>query len=225
MRKYADLRRFATIALVTLVLCACASAPGAAPPKPRVQRNELVERLTTALVTLMPLGDAFDHFSQQDPTWPFMKKAGNVTPAQMACVRNELSSDGFRRARHAEVEAYVRDHPSRVKDDVELLESGAAEAYGKLIKAGIDSKLAGTTADSNAVLKSLTSEQILSFVKFTKDPNYADLRKLAGFGEALTDADSSKEGKKAGEHIGASLTSEYMLQAIATCKVPPSAYL
>jgi len=222
MRKYADLQSVAIVALVSLLLAACASAP---PAKPKSRNNEIVERLTTQLVTLMPFGEMFDHFAQKDPTWPFMKKAGNVTPEQMACVRKELSSEGFRHTRHVEAEAYAKDHPSHLTEDVVLLEGGAAEVYGKLIQAGFESKLNGTNADSNQVLKSMSGEQLLSFMKFTKDPNYADLRKLAGFGDAITDADSSKESRKAGRQLGASLTSQYVLQAIVTCKVPPSAYL
>jgi len=209
---------FAIAACAALTLVACATTA-------TVPHNSNVDRLTRAMVTLLPMGEIFDRFAAKDAEWPVKGKMDKVKPDQLACLRRELSSDGYTRTRRTEVEAYVKAHPARLKEEMELLESGAAEAYGKLIKAGVDAKISGKPADSDAVLKSLQGEQLLSFMKFAQDPSYSDLRKLAGMGDALVDADTSKESKRAGQQVGKSLASKYILQATVTCNVPPSAYL
>lgn len=221
MRKAHVVRRglnFAFAAVAALTLAACATTATA-------PRNSNVDRLTRAMVTLLPMGEIFDHFAAKDAEWPAKGKMDKVTPDQLACLRRELSTEGYTRTRRAEVEAYVKAHPAEVKDDIELLEGGAAETYGKLIRAGFEAKFSGTHADSNAILKSLQSDQLLSFMKFAQDPSYSDLRKLAGMADALVGADTSKESQRAGQQVGKTLASKYILQANATCKVPPAAYL
>jgi hypothetical protein len=209
----------AAATFVAMVVAGCASTATA-------PRNNYVDRFTRAMVTLLPMGELFDRFIAKDPEWPVKGKMDKVTPEQLACLRRELSSDGYTHTRRLEVEAYVKAHPSQLKDEIELLESGAAEAYGKMIKAGFDAKLSGASADSNSILKSMQSEQLLSFMKFSTDINYSDLRKLAGIGEALADVDDTKKSQhNAGQRVGKSLASKYIFQATATCKVPPAAYM
>ena len=187
--------------------------------------NAQVERMTDALVKMLPMGEIFEGAAAKDPKWPLQAKPEAVTAEQLACVRGELSVDGFRRSRLAEVRAYAAANPSRLDAELKLLESGAAELFGKMINAGAAQAAGGPQATAEAILADATSDQVLSFVTFVSDPSYADLRKLSGFGDALNITKSESENEKAGHQLGASLAAQQMIKAMGTCKVPPSAYL
>jgi hypothetical protein len=205
--------------IVAGVLLAFAGALHAGEPDARVQR------MTDALVKMLPMGAIFEDIAAKNPKWPMQEKSDAVTAEQLACVRGELSVDGFRRSRMAEVESYAKANPSRLDAEIRLLESGASDLFGKVIAAGAANASGGPEVSPQAILGEATSEQVLSFVTFVSDPNYADLRKLSGFGDALNITKSRSENEKSGSQLGASLAAQLMIKAMGTCKVPPSAYL
>lgn len=188
-------------------------------------RAAQVERMTDALVQMLPMGQIFEDAAAKDPKWPMQEKPDAVSAEQLACVRGELSVPGFRRSRLADVQAYATANPSRLEAEAKLLESGAAELFGKIIRAGAAKAGGGPEVSAEAIMGEATSEQVLSFVTFVSDPNYADLRKLSGFGDALDITKSDSENEKSGYQLGASLAAQQMIKAMGTCKVPPSAYM
>ena len=190
-----------------------------------VAKQAQAGRMTDALVRMLPMGEIFEAAAAKDPKWPMQAKPDAVTVEQLACVRGELSVPGFRRSRMAEVEAYAKANPSRMEAEIKLLESGAAELFGKVISAGAAKADGGPEVTPDAILGAATSDQMLSFITFVSDPNYADLRKLSGFGDALNITKSASENEKSGYQLGASLAAQQMIKAMGTCKVPPSAYL
>lgn len=190
-----------------------------------IAQDDKVDRLTDSLVEMLPMGKIFDRASAENPAWPMQEKPDAVTPEQLACVRQALSTPGYRRAKRVEVEDYAKAHPSRVEDELRLLESGASALMGKLVMGGAESTWSNKPFDQNEVLKAATSEQVLAFMTFISDPNYAELRKLSGMGDVLSPQKSRAENEQSGEQLGFSLGAQQMLKAMGTCKVPPSAYL
>ena len=184
-----------------------------------------VQRMTDAVVKMLPMGSIFEDAAARNPKWPMQDKPDAVSAEQLACIRGELSVDGFRRSRMAEVQSYAKANPSRLDAEIKLLESGAADLFGKIIAAGAAQAGGGPEVSPESILGEASSEQVLSFVTFISDPKYAELRELTGFGDALNITKSRSENEKSGSQLGASLAAQQMIKAMGTCKVPPSAYL
>ena len=191
----------------------------------QAQPADQIERLTDRLVEMMPIGKIFDMAAAENPLWPMAERPNALDAKQLECVRGELSSTGYRRSKRAEVEAYAKSHTSRVADDLKLLEAGAASLMGKLVIGGATAAQTGKAFDEHEVLASATTEQALSFMKFVTDPNFAELRKLSGMGDALDPTRSSTENEKAGHQLGMSLGAQHVIKAMGACSIPPSAYL
>lgn len=177
-------------------------------------------RMTDLQVRMMPFGAIFDTLASENPAWPMQEKPDAVTPNQLGCLRDQLSTPGYRRYKLAQVEAYVAANPSRVDAEIALLEEGAADLFGRLVTAGAESERSGIETDPATVLKDASPEQVLSFVTFFSDPNHAELRKLSGLGDALGIHKSAEENESAGEKIGSTMMMQIMLTAMSTCKVP-----
>jgi hypothetical protein len=188
-------------------------------------REDVIERLTDAVVEAMPIGQIFDLAEAQSPLWPMQQKPEALTGEQLACVRGELSSAGYRRLKRAEVVAYAEANPSRTASDLQLLEAGAATLMGRLVMGGAQAASVGAAFDERKVLVDATTAQTLSLMKFFTDPDYAALRKLSGVGDSLSVSKSKDENEAAGKQVGQSLGLQHMITAMGTCKVPPAAYL
>ncbi len=212
--------KIAAVRSLLLGLACCAGAAWAAAPS-----EAQIDRLTDLAVQAMPFGRIFDQLQAGDPTWPLGDKAGNATPAQMACLRSELSAAGYRRKKRADVVEYAKAHPEGVEADIRLLESGAAELFGKFVMAGAEGEAAGKPVDAEAIAAAATPAQGLSLAALASDPEHADLRVLLGMGTMFDklgtgkDDDMQAEGEKQGTEVGVQL----MLGAIATCQLPMSA--
>lgn len=200
-----------------LVFAALATAEAA---ESGVSAASTAARMTDLQVRMMPFGAIFDALAKADPDWPMQEKPDAVTPKQLGCLRDELSTSGYRRYKLAQVEAYIATNPSRVDAEIALLEQGAADLFGKLVAAGAESERSGVETDPSIILKDATPEQMLSFVTFFSDPNHAELRKLSGLGDALSIDKSAEENESAGEKVGSTITMQIMLTAMSTCKVP-----
>lgn len=204
-------------ALVAILASACIGAAPAAQPDARQ-----VERLTAALVQIMPFGAVLDEAAAQDPTWPLQEKADGVDAAQLACMRRELSSPGFRRSRASEAAAYVEAHPSRLEDDIKTLMQ-AAPVFAGMVEGVIAEEKGGKEFDPAEAVKSVTHDQLLAFSLLMADPKYAPLRELSGIGDAYHPGRTAEENYKAGVGIGTALFAKLMIGAMKTCDVPPAA--
>lgn len=185
--------------------------------------NSDVQRMTDLQVKMMPFGAIFDMLAKADPKWPMQEKPDAVTPAQLECLRGELSTPGYRRYKQAQVEAYLAANPSRAASEIALLEQGAAELFGKLVLAGAEGERSGVQADPETMLKAASPEQMISFMSFFGDPNHAELRKLSGLGDAISPGKSASENESAGEQLGSTITLQVMFKAMSTCGIPTSA--
>lgn len=181
-----------------------------------------VDRLTDILVDMLPLGPVLDEAQRVDVQWPLKESAGSVKPGQLACMRKELSSEGYRRSKRNLVLAYAQANSSRLDNDIKLLTDGAAPLFGNLVAGGIAAGQKGTEFDPKEAMKSATPEQFLSFMTFMIEPKHAPLRELSGIGDAFNPTHSTQENEKAGEGLGASLVIKLMVGAMSTCDVPPS---
>lgn len=184
-----------------------------------------IDRLTDLVVQAMPFGQIFEKVQAGDPKWPLGDKAGKATPAQLACLRGELSAEGYRRKKRADVVEYAKAHPDKVEADIRLLESGSAELFGKFVIAGAEGEAGGKPADPEAIAAAATPAQGLSLTALASDPNHADLRVLLGMGNMFdklgegSDDEMQAEGEKQGTQVGVQL----MLGAMATCQLSMSA--
>lgn len=181
-----------------------------------------IDKMTDHMVAMIPFGTMFDSIANDDPNWPLHEKPGAAKPEQLACMREELSAKGFRRYKRGQVEAYASAHPSRFSEDLALLDKGASVLFGKLVMAGAESERTGIEADPMAIMKDATPDQMASFMAFFSDPNYAELRKLSGLGDALSLNKSAEENESAGEQVGQSMATQLILRAMGACDVPTS---
>lgn len=175
--------------------------------------------LTDLMVELMPFGKVFDGVAATDPSWPAQGLLDKVSTGQLACLRSELSSEGYRKFTRARVTEYIAADPARIDGDIDVLEKGAAELFGKLILAGVEGERTGVAADPEAVLAGATEEQMIAFMALFGDAKFAPLRELAGVGNQLNTGATAEESEKAGEQLGQVLTLKLMNAAMDTCGV------
>jgi len=195
-----------------------------AKPAPRTASAQAdADRLAALMEELMPFGSVFDMLAARDPKWPLQDTPKASTPERLRCMRDELSSAGYHRVRMQDARSYVATYPSRVGDDIAMLEQGAASVFGRMMMAGVESEAkGGGDVAPEAVMRDFTPEQLSSFMTFINDPNYAPLRKKIGFGDAFDSTKSAEENESAGERLGAALGSQLMLKAMSTCDIPMS---
>ena len=209
-------------ALCLLLIGATFNAYGAVAAKktPEAAAYEKdVDKLTDLIVTLMPLGKVFESIAAENPAWPVQDQPDRVTKLQLHCLRSELSTEGYRKLKRKDVEAYAAAHRETLKSDIQALESGAAELFGKLVMAGADAERTGVEVKAEDVLKSASAAQIESFSFFFGEPKLLDLRKVGGIGNALSTDKSKEENKSAGEALGEDMASKFMATAMKTCEV------
>lgn len=218
MRQVQSRRRSSLVPAVLLALCSVFAAQ-ATQHAARPSQSD-IQRMTDLQVRMLPFGAIFEMLAKEDPNWPMQEKPDAVTPKQLACLRGELSTPGYRRYKQAQVEAYKAAHSSRAASEIALLEQGAADLFGKLVMAGADSERSGVEAKPEVVLKDATPEQMSSFISFFGDPNHAELRKLSGLGDAISPGKSASENESAGEQLGSTITMQVILNAMSTCEVP-----
>jgi hypothetical protein len=206
-----------TAALLLAGVALFASAHAAGPAKASDEAQ--TERLTDLMVELVPMGRIFEMLAKDDPKWPMQEKPDAVTPAQLSCLRTELSTAGYRRGKRTDVAAYAAANPSSLADDVKLLEGGAAALMGRLMMAGAEGERTGVKVSEQEVLGGATPEQLASFMAFMTGPDHAGLRKLAGIGNAFSGEKSAEENEKSGEAAGENLATQVMLRAMGSCEV------
>jgi len=208
-------KRFRSFCLAAGLVLAAGSALAASP----AEGDARVERMTDAMVQLVPLGRVFDTLAVADPVWPSQGMEDQISVAELRCARDELSSAGYRRYVRNRVQEHVQAHPERFDLEIETLEGGAAELFGKLIIAGAEGERTGVEVDPEVVLEGATADQMVAFMTFFSDPEFAGLRKLAGIGESLGQAKDAESSEKAGEQAGNDLAATVMLNALQACGI------
>jgi hypothetical protein len=180
-----------------------------------------VDRVADRLVQMMPFGELMDETAKADPAWPLQERAGKSTPEQLACLRRELSADGYLRSRRVRAVEYVADNPQRVDEDLRVLDR-VSPVVGRMVKLGMESGKTGKDVDPASVVKDMSADDLQSFLSFISEPKYASLRALSGLGEAFSLTRSAKENEDAGKSVGERLVGQLMIDAMATCDVPTS---
>lgn len=211
------------LAFVRSILAAAALATGSAWAAAPTEAQ--VDRLTDLVVQAMPFGQIFEMVSARDPNWPLGDKAGKATPGQLACLRSELSPEGYRRTKRKDVSAYAKAFPDAVADDIRLLEAGAAELFGKFVLAGAQGEANGKPVDAEAIAASATAAQGVSLTALTTDPSHDELRELIGMGgmfDTLAAEGDDKDMQAKGEKQGTQIGQQLMLGAMQTCELPMS---
>ena len=205
-------RLFAMAVLVVAGVNARAAEPGEAD----------IDRLTDLVVQAMPFGVIFEGAQAQDPKWPLGDKAAKASAEQLACLRSELSSDGYRRIKRKDVVAYAKAHPADVMDDIRLLESGAAELFGKSVLAGAEGEASGKAVDPETIFASASAAQGMALTLLVTDKQYVDLRQLIGMGNMFEQIDEGGDAQAKGEEQDAQIGAMLMIGAMATCELPMS---
>ena len=183
---------------------------------------EQIDQMTAALVTMFPVGDVMQGAADSDPTWPLLDKAGAVHADKLVCLRSELSRDGFKRNKRAEVVEYARAHPATFADET-VKAQAVAPVMARMVGAGFDAATKGTELDTSAALKGTTVDELLVFNDVFRDPKYRDLRGLTGFGDIMSV--ERTQGEDGGKAIGEKIVVTLMLKAMKTCDVEPSALI
>lgn len=181
-----------------------------------------LDRLADLLVQAIPMGVLFDGMADEDPNWPMQENPRAISKAQLGCLRGELSSSGYRRAKRAEVVEYAAKHADKIDADIELLEEGAAVLMGKLMLAGAEQERTGVPVSEAELLGQATPEQLAAFMSFMTAPDNAPLRRLAGIGNAFDASATDEENEASGEAAGSDMVTRVILGAMSACEVPTS---
>jgi len=190
-------------------------------------RDARIEHVTDQFVAMLRIGELLDEFAAKDARWPLGEKASGVSADKLKCLRDELSSAGYRRQKDAEVREYYRDaSDEQLANDTRVLDAGAAQVMGKLLGAAYDAKRAGKTVDQRAALQGVSGEQMSAMVEFIQAPEFKGLRKLSGLGSTFGGmSGSGADAEDAGKGAGASMVSKIMFKAMDTCAIPPATLL
>lgn len=179
-----------------------------------------MQQLAALLAQMLPLGKMMDAQAARDPKWPLEGKVDLVTPEQLACMRHEMSSDGWRQSKLAEAREYAMAHPERVAADLRILQAGAAKVTSRMVHAGLLAKEGEAPVDTKAALASVSAKQMHAFVLFAKDPGFAQLRELVGIENSFNK--TREENQKASYDMGVSIGMKFTLRAMDDCKIPPA---
>ena len=202
-----------TLAMLPVALALCVGPAWAAQPDERQ-----IDTLTDAIVDMLPLGEVMKKAADADPSWPLQGKADAVTPEQLACLRRELSVDGFRRYKREEVARYVSAHGAGIAEDTRLVEE-VAPLFAKLVQAGADAKSSGGSPDIATLMRDANADQVLAMFTLARDPKYRDLRALTGLGESL--GENKDDDRASGEMLAV----KAMFHGFKMCDVSPGALM
>lgn len=203
-----------------LALMLSAAGVFAALPVSADSAGARVARLTDLVVRTVPMGEVFTMLARSDADWPVQDNPGAVSAGQLACLRDELSNDGYRRMKRTEVIAYVAENPGRADADIAVLEAGGAKMMNRLMLAGVEQERTGVPVDQAKIMGEATAGELAAFMQMMTGPEQTALRKLLGIGNAYDAERSAEENESAGEDAGADLATKVMLKAMSNCDVP-----
>lgn len=180
-----------------------------------------VDRLGALFAQAMPFGWMVERIAARDAKWPFQQHAGKYTPAQLACTRAELTSEKVVVTQHADAREFARSHPDRVDESIRVLENGAADALGSLMRAGVNEGMTGHKSELSSVMGKMTAAQLRGFVDLTEGSQYAELRRAMRL-DGLTSSGTRTESRQRGYRIGQALLIGPLLTAMERCGVQPA---
>lgn len=170
-----------------------------------------IERMTDAIVGILDFGAQMDKSAAEDPLWPVKGMSDRFASNEVACLRDQLSTVGYRRSKRADVVAYAAANSDRFERDLKSLESVAP------VFAAIRQKKDEDAFE--ALMSTMSADRMLAFVGFIEDEEHAPLRKLVGLGEKGFGQGGStpfEAGVSAGERNAEGL----MLKAMEACSIP-----
>jgi hypothetical protein len=182
------------------------------------------ERLTDLVVRAFPMGDLFQKDLDKWPTWPLENSVAKskVDATQLHCMRQRMSAAGFREYRRKAVEEFIRQYPDQVRDAIDVLAQGAADAMAFSFQTGMENDDA---SDGEILFKvithgmqKLTMEQVKKFDDLTSQKKYKALREMLLFGHG----DFFSDDAESGEAFGKMVVGTLMLEAMSDCKIPTS---
>ncbi|QTD46430.1 hypothetical protein [Ottowia testudinis] len=180
-----------------------------------------VDRLAALFMQALPVGWIVERIAAQDPTWPFQQQAKRFTPAQLACTRGEMTPGKVAVTQYKDAREFARRHPDRVEESIRLLEGGAADVIGVLIRAGAVERVAGPPANPRELMGKMSAAQLRGFSEFIQDAQHADLRRAMRL-EGIASATNDQQARQRGHSIGQSLIVGPLLTAMERCGVQPS---
>ncbi|GAB2654582.1 hypothetical protein [Arenimonas aestuarii] len=181
-----------------------------------------VDRLTDLAVQAMPMHLVFGHFADRDPHWPVQEKPDVLDAGQLACLRGELSSAGYRRVMRKKVQEFAGQGNETMDRSIRLMESGAARTMGTLVMAGVQQEITGRKVDEAEILSASRPEELQAFMEFMTDPGHAALRRVIGIGDAFDAGSSVEENNTRGEKVGEDLATRLILGGMGRCDIPTS---
>lgn len=204
---------------LTLLLSAFATGNAAAQTAPAVP-DARIERFTDHLTEMLPIGVLLDEAASKDLNWPITNKVDTVSKTELACLREELSSQGLRKTKLAEVRSYAVAQPDRFDDDLKLLDTSVGLIFGKIVLAGSTEQRTGIKADPGAIIRNATPEQLIALTSFMHEPRYKPLREISGLGDLFDQARSTDESRRQGIAIGFAHVTKLVMRAMGTCGIP-----
>lgn len=219
MNKPGHVRALALASACAAALAGCASMG----QKPSSASEVQVQRLGALFEQTLPVSDVVKQLLQTEPKWPF-HRSSKIRPAELSCVRAELAPEKVTVQQREDARRYAKAHPERLAKDIQLLESGAAEALNALIMAGArkGERQSASAAERNKVrevMKNLSARQKQAMLQLLFNPDYADLRKAIRIDfipEAMFNrADAHRQGAR----VGAGLMLPPLMLAVQKCQV------
>lgn len=195
--------------LARAIACALAFALA---PQSHAADEAAIDRMTDAVVRMLPVGGIMEKAAAKDVAWPMGDDAGKVGAEKLACMRRELSADGYRRFKRQEVVEYAARHEATFAEDMKLAES-VSPVLADIIAASIE----GSEVNAKASMSKLSAGEMLAFITFAYEPKYDDLRQLAGYGE-FPGEDGEKQDHKATEMLMVKMT----FRAMSACDISPA---
>lgn len=196
-------------------MAGCAQMGGSAVPPARV------ERLQALFVQTLPIGWMVEHIARADPGWPFQKHLDKVTPAQLSCVRGQMTGDKLSATQREDASAFARRYPDRVEEAIALLEGGGAEVSNLLMRAGAGQAVSGRRIDDRRLAESLSAKQLLAFTELTQGTRYAELRQALRL-DGIAEGGPGEAARRRGHKIGQDLMVKPLLSAMDQCQIAPS---
>ncbi len=158
----------------------------------------------------------------RDPAWPLQESpADDVDDAKLACIRAYMPS-AVQQTLLDRATAYLRDHPSRLRDDLRLLEGGGGTIFARVLRNGMDSKPGAAQDRALAAISAETKpDDVRSMYALMVDARNEPLRELMGIGRAVDPHGPHEDDHLAGQLVKNNL-GPMLAQVKSACGIPDS---
>ncbi len=100
--------------------------------------NDEINKFVNIVDKATPIYLIFEKMLDANSNWPLNAKASAVTEEELGCVRNYFSKENMRSLKHKEAVSYAKKNRHKLKDDINLLDSGLAETAEEFFRATAD---------------------------------------------------------------------------------------